>query len=189
MDSLVKRAMKHDVDAFVQLMEENTPSMYKVARGFLQDDEDIADVIQDTILTCLEKIGTLRQEKYFKTWMIRILMNHCTDLLRERKKICSYEKLWELQENQKPRQPELSLEWKDLLSQLDEKYRVIIILYYLEGFKIKEISQLLDINVSTVKTRLSRGRKELKHLYQAENGKGKQNATPFQLKEVGYYVR
>lgn len=187
MDSLVKRAMKHDVDAFVQLMEENTGSMYKVARGFLKDDEDIADVIQDTIVTCLEKIGTLRQEKYFKTWMIRILINHCKDMLKERKKTCSYEELPEFQtENNST---ELGLEWRDLLEQLDEKYRIVIVLYYLEGFKIGEISQLLDMNLSTVKTRLSRGRKELQQLYKKENQAGKEKITPFPLKEVEHYVR
>lgn len=187
MDSLVKRAMEHDVDAFVQLMEENTESMYKVARGFLKDDEDIADVIQDTILTCLEKIETLRQEKYFKTWMIRILINHCNAMLREKKKTCSYEGLPEFQENS--RTGELGLEWKDLLERLDEKYRAVIILYYLEGFKTGEISQLLDMNLSTVKTRLSRGRKELQRLYKAENREVKGQMVPFRLKEVEHYVR
>lgn len=170
MDSLVKRAMEHDVDAFAQLIEENTGSMYKVARGFLKDEEDIADVIQDTIVTCWEKLGTLRQEKFFKTWMIRILINHCKDMLKERKKTCSFEELSEFQGTS--RSVELGVEWRDLLERLDEKYRTVIVLYYLEGFKTREISKLLDMKVSTVKTRLSRGRKELQQLYRADGDEG-----------------
>ena len=187
MDSLVKRAMEHDVNAFAQLIEENTGSMYKVARCFLKNDEDIADAVQDTILTCFEKITTLRQEKYFKTWLIRILINHCKDMLREQKKTCSYAEIPEVQGEGIT--SGLGVEWRDLLERMDEKYRAVIVLYYLEGFKIKEISKLLDMNLSTVKTRLSRGRKELQRLYREENEDGKGRVVPFQLKEVENYVR
>lgn len=142
MNTLVKRAMNHDVDAFVELMEKNTASMYKVARAFLHNDDDIADAIQDTILTCLEKIGTLREPKYFKTWMIRILINHCN-----------------------------------------------IILHYLEGFSVTEIGKMLDMKTSTVKTRLSRGRKELRKLYGVEPKKETEHTFPFAVREVNHYVR
>ena len=187
MDSLVKRAMEHDVNAFAKLMEENTGSMYKVARCFLKNDEDIADAVQDTILTCFEKITTLRQEKYFKTWLIRILINHCKDMLREQKKTCSYAEIPEFQRENVS--TGLGLEWKDLLERLDEKYRAVIVLYYLEGFKIKEISTLLDMNISTVKTRLSRGRAELQQLYKEDEKERKEQIVPFRLKEVEHYVR
>lgn len=67
---------------------------------------------------------------------------------------------------------EEDFETRELLSLLDEKYRAIMILYYLEGFKVSEIGKLLDMKVSTVKTRLSRGRKELQQLYEVSEGKG-----------------
>ena len=59
MDSLVKRAMEHDVNAFAQLMEENTGSMYKVARCFLKNDEDIADAVKKTRDEYKKQINTL----------------------------------------------------------------------------------------------------------------------------------
>ena len=75
MIQLVKRSISGDADAFLELMEKNSLAMYKVARGILDNDEDAADAIQDTILTCFEKIHTLKNPEYFKTWMIRILIN------------------------------------------------------------------------------------------------------------------
>ena len=66
MKELVKRAMHGDTQAFVTVIQECTESMYRVARSFLRDDEDIADVIQNTIMICFEKIGTLRNPNYFK---------------------------------------------------------------------------------------------------------------------------
>ena len=83
MERLVKRAKRGDAEAFIELIEQSKQSMYKVARGFLKDEEDVADAMSETVLTCYEKIGALKQDAYFKTWMIRILMNHCKDILRK----------------------------------------------------------------------------------------------------------
>ena len=81
MIQLVKRSISGDADAFLELMEKNSLAMYKVARGILDNDEDAADAMQDTILTCFEKIHTLKNPEYFKTWMIRILINECNKIL------------------------------------------------------------------------------------------------------------
>ena len=91
MIQLVKRSISGDADAFLELMEKNSLAMYKVARGILDNDEDAADAMQDTILTCFEKIHTLKNPEYFKTWMIRILINECYGIMRKEKKIISLE--------------------------------------------------------------------------------------------------
>ena len=75
MIQLVKRSISGDADAFLELMEKNSLAMYKVARGILDNDEDAADAIQDTILTCFEKIHTLKNPEYFKTWMISAIFS------------------------------------------------------------------------------------------------------------------
>ena len=163
MKQLIKRAMNQDADAFVKLMEENTVHMYRVARGFLRSDEDIADALQDTILTCFEKMHTLQEPKYFRTWMIRILINHCNDILRQKKKECCFEEKPEIKD---PDAPMEYLEFTELLGTLADHYREIIVLYYVDGFKIHEIAAVLNLNEATVKTRLRRGRKQLKKLYE-----------------------
>ena len=77
MENLVKKAKSGDSGAFAQLIRMNTQSMYKVAWAYLKNDEDVADAIQETILKCYEKLSTLKKDSYFKTWMIRILINNC----------------------------------------------------------------------------------------------------------------
>ena len=76
MNLLVKRARSGDKEAFVQLMEESKLSLLAAARAILKDEEDVADAMQETVLTAFQKLCTLREEKYFTTWLIRILINH-----------------------------------------------------------------------------------------------------------------
>ena len=68
-------------DAFIALMKSYMQSMYKIARSILKSDEDVADAIQETILSCWEKIDQLKECRYFKTWMIRILINKCNNII------------------------------------------------------------------------------------------------------------
>ena len=77
---LIKKAQKQDTDAFIQLIEENKTALYKVAKSYLKNEEDIADAMQDTVLSAFEHIGELRSVTFFKTWLTRILINHCNDI-------------------------------------------------------------------------------------------------------------
>lgn len=81
---LIRKAKKGDKDAFCRLIDENVQSMYKVAAAYLKNDEDVADAIQDTILSCYENLKSLKQNRYFKTWMIRILINKCKDMIQKK---------------------------------------------------------------------------------------------------------
>ena len=92
MKSLVKRAQRGDDQAFVELIEENKQAMYKVAVGILKNDFDAADAIQQSILTCYEKLKELEKAQYFKTWLLRILINNCNQMLREQKKVDVYKR-------------------------------------------------------------------------------------------------
>ena len=162
MKHLVKQSIAGDADAFLELMEKNSLAMYKVARGILGNDEDVADAIQDTILACFEKIHTLKKPEYFKTWMIRILINECNKILRHYRSI-------HVQDNM-PDVPgqDMSLaefEFKEMLNLVDEKYRIVLILYYVEGFKISDIAAILELNENTVKSRLTRARQQLQAEY------------------------
>ena len=138
---LIRRAKKDDKDAFCRLMDEHLQCMYKMASAYLKNDEDVADAIQDTILSCYENLRSLKQNRYFKTWMLRILINKCKDILKQKKQ--------------------------------DNKYRLVILLYYMEGFNIREISDILDMKESTVKSRLQRGRKQVAELYEYKVREGR----------------
>ena len=169
MQELVEKAVRGDADAFLELMEMNSLSIYKTARGILKNDNDVSDAIQDTILTSFEKIHKLKNPQYFKTWLIRILINECNQILRHYKKVNTIEQVPET-----PRQDKslAEFEFKEMLEQVDEKYRVILVLYYEQGFKISEIAELLELNENTVKTRLARAREQIRSAYfQEDTGK------------------
>lgn len=165
MSLLIKRARKHDKAAFQQLMEQEGTSMYKVAKAILKNDEDVADAMQETALICWEKIDTLKKDKYFRTWLTRILINNCNAIYKQRTKMISETSVPEawFQED-----GYANVEWENFLNCLDEKYRTIIILYYVEGFKTKEIAEILQVNENTVRGRLVTARKKLEAQYMHE---------------------
>ena len=157
---LIRKARSKDPDAFSSLTYFYMKDLYRVAISILMNDEDAADAIQDTILGCWEKLHTLKQEKYFKTWLTRILINHCYDMRKKQQRMTIMEDYEEpVAEDQ------YNVELKEALGQLDEKYRVVMVLYYSEGYQTGEIAELLEIPRSTVQTRLQRGREKLEAYY------------------------
>ena len=70
--SLIEKAKNKDPDAFDQLMRMQLQKMYRIAISMLQNEDDAADAIQDTVLKCWQKIGQVRNDKYFETWLIRV---------------------------------------------------------------------------------------------------------------------
>ncbi len=169
MEFLVKKAQRGDAEAFIALMEENKQGMYKVAKGFLRNEEDVADVMQETVLDCYEKIGTLKQSAYFKTWMIRILMNNCKDMIRKKKGDVSIETIPEAADGTVYEQPE---NFQEMIEPLRERDRSIFTLYYLYGLKVKEIAACMHMNENTVASRLKRGRKTLRAEIQSGGRRG-----------------
>lgn len=163
MENLVEKAMKGDGQAFVKLMESYKQSMYKVARSYLNNKEDIADAIQDSVEACYRGLPYLNRTEYFHTWLIRIVINKCKNAMRKRKREYLIE---EFPENSGLCVEYEQCEFENLMQSLDEKYRTVLLLYYGEGFKIREIAQILDMEESTVKSRLARGREKVKEVYE-----------------------
>lgn len=159
--NLVKKARLKEPDAFTRLMKFYMKDMYRVAISILHNDEDVADAIQDTILTCWEKMHMLNDIKFFKTWMTKILINKCFDIRNITKNMVAYE-----ENDEAVSYDECNIELKEALSSLDEKYRIPIMLFYGQGYRIKEIAKMLHIPVSTIQTRLARGRKQLAWYYE-----------------------
>ncbi|MDE7430711.1 MAG: sigma-70 family RNA polymerase sigma factor [Lachnospiraceae bacterium] len=160
----VKKAQRHDKDAFTELMQLYMKDMYRTAIAILMNEEDAADALQDTILTCWEKLHTLKKPEFFKTWMTRILINHCYDIIR---KSTVYENIESYEEPSKS--DEYNIELKEAYASIDERYRLPMELYYSQGFRIREIAEMLSVPQNTIKTRLSRGRKQLEEYYREED--------------------
>ena len=159
---LVIQAKKHDKEAFVKLIEDNQTSMYKAAIAILQNDEDAADAIQETILICWEKIGSLRHAGYFKTWLMRILIHQCYAIYNQKKRMVAADHLPDVADCAE-RYGEI--EWQEMLGCLSEKQRIVVELYYGQQFKVREIAEALQIGQSAVKSRLQSARKTLEQYY------------------------
>lgn len=158
MKNLIRKAREGDKNAFCTLMDENLQIMYKIAWTYLKNNDDVADVIQDTICSCYEKIGQLKKAEFFRTWLIRILINHCYDILDDKKQVLPVEVIPETA--CKDTLYEKS-EWHQVMRKLTEEYQAPMILYYLEEMPVKEIAELLELPENTVKSHLYRGRKQL----------------------------
>lgn len=162
---LIQKARARDADAFTELMRLQMQNMYKAAYSYLSCEEDVADAISETILTCWEKMDQLRNETFFRTWMTRILINKCKDILKKKERIDAINEMPEVAFQEQGFQ---NMEWKEALASLGEKYRIVIILYYVEEFSTVEIAEILDMRESTVRTRLARGRKMIAKEYYPE---------------------
>ena len=158
MERLIKSAKKKNADAFSKLIDSQMQSLYKTAYAIVRNNEDAADAISETVLICWEKLETLKKNQYFKTWITRILINECYKILKNNSNIVRFEDM----AVEEGAEDVHNLEFEEALDTLDEKYRVIVVLYYSQGFPTKEIAHILRIPESTVRTRLSRAREQLK---------------------------
>ncbi len=169
MELLIRKAKKGDAEAFITLIESQRETLKRVAYAWLKNEEDAADAIQDTILDAYEHIGQLRKPAYFRTWIVRILINNCARIYRKNKDHAKYEisadeYTGECYGNDRGNgdPAHADIEFYDLLRALPEDSRVIFQMYFGEQFTTAEIAKLLHMKENTVKSRIHRGKEELR---------------------------
>ena len=145
-----------DRECFAKEVEACTGLMYRVAYTILQNDDDCQDAVQDALLKAWSKLNSLREEKYFRTWITRILINTCHDLVQKRSRLVSLDTLPELAEAFPD--PALAM----ALERLPEKLRMPLMLFYSENMTYAEISKALRIPTATVQSRIHRGKTHTK---------------------------
>jgi len=138
-------------------------TMYRVSYSQLSQGCDRDDAVQETLLKAWGKRHRLKDERYMKTWVISILINECHNIQRKGKRV---ELPGELPERVAP--AEANEELHDALFRLDEKLRLPIVLYYIEGFRVNEIAEILGVPQGTVSWRMSKARKELNRIMSFE---------------------
>ena len=142
----------------------NKEKHYRIAYSYVKNKEDALDIVQDTILKALKYQHTLREPNYLNTWFIKILINTCkTHLKKQQRYIDVEDETLEILD-----EPYLdtyrSFELEDALDHLSYNEKTIILLRYFEQFELKEVSTVMDQNLSTVKSTLYRALKKLKVL-------------------------
>ncbi|MBQ5851861.1 MAG: RNA polymerase sigma factor [Lachnospiraceae bacterium] len=135
--------------------------MYNICKAILLYESDCCDVIQEALINAYNKLHTLRDDRYFKTWLFRILINQCNTMRKKQKRRLNMEYgiLDNLQAEDR--------NYRELYNSIDtlkEDRRQAIILHYVNGYSIAEIADMLSVPIGTVKSRLHHARKELKEL-------------------------
>lgn len=171
MENLVKKAKKGNEEAFSKLILAEKDSLYKIAISRMKTIEDAEDVIQETVIEAYVKIHTIRKNESFKSWIRTILLDMIKTFYerKAKKDIKIQTKLMENFEKDNVNniiKTEQDMDFKMLLNKLENEDRTIILLFYNDGYKIKEISKMLNMNENTVKTKLSRARKKIEKMKQ-----------------------
>lgn len=153
---------KQEFTARVMAMENR---LYRISCGMLECHPDRMDAVQETIFKAWANLNRLREEKYFETWITRILINECHNIQSARRRTTPMENLPEMKHM--PPSDEMKA-LRDALAALNMDLRLPVLLYYMEGYKMREIAQILRIPEGTVKTRLARAKRELRFLLEEE---------------------
>jgi RNA polymerase sigma-70 factor, ECF subfamily len=161
-DNDIILAKNGDKFAFERLIEANEASLYRVANSILRNEADAEDAYQETIIKAYKGIVNLKKNEYFKSWLIKIMINECNYIIRKRKKTVSLEVLGEKEINSLDNHEKLEL-WTAVKS-LETELRTVIILFYYEDFKQSEIAEILGIPDGTVKSRMARAKEKLRVL-------------------------
>lgn len=134
-------------------------SLYRVAKAILISDTDCEDAVQEAILRAWERRDTLRQPEYFQTWLTRILINECNRLARKRPDTVALEECGELVAEDGG---VVDAALRDSVLRLPQKLRTAVVLYYIEGYSVRETAKLTHVPAGTVKSRLSKARSLLR---------------------------
>lgn len=164
---LVRRYLAGDAGAFTTLVERHQARVYSVCLRVTGNAEDAADATQEAFISALRKLGQFRGDAAFTTWMHRVAINACYDLLRKR----SRQPMLHLADDDDLPTPEPGPPAPDhadevvgthdaaaALAMVPEEFRIALVLADVQDLPYEQIGRILDVPIGTVKSRVFRGR-------------------------------
>lgn len=151
---------------FEKVYDELSNLLYRLSLSHVKNSQDAEDIVHDVFAKYIEVRKTFKDDEHRRAWFVRVTVNKCHDFLRKKshRDHLSLDDISEISQNENLNLPRVF----NLVSSLSEKYKTVMVLHYLEGYGVKEISSMLYISVSAVKMRLSRGRDMLKDKMEKE---------------------
>lgn len=171
MEELIIRSKNGDEKAFTELILTMKNELYRIGKTRLNDDNDISDAIQETMINAYKNLRKLKDNSNFKSWIIKILINECNRIYKKKSKNT---KLFEKITIEEPvnsidnsiNNINAKLDFEILINQLSYKEKLIVTLYYNNGYSCSEISNILNMNVNTVKSKITRAKEKVKKYYE-----------------------
>lgn len=157
---LAAKAIAGDEDSFTELMGEMQGRLYRMAFSYVRNKDDALEIVQETVYKAFISIHKLKQPQYFSTWLIKISVNCALDYIRKSKKIVLMDK--DHEDSYVPEDRGEAIDLYEALSGLDEKSKMAIVMRYFEDMPMKEIANILDMPLSSVKSIIYRGLEKLK---------------------------
>ncbi|OXS55566.1 hypothetical protein B1A99_22875 [Cohnella sp. CIP 111063] len=158
---LIERILQGDRNAFRSLYDEYFDYAMRTAKLVTKNGEWAKDAVQETFLRVYRNVWQYDGSKPFKPWFYCILLRECYRVMEREKKVVPFgEQLEKIAVEQKL--PDVSVDVYEVLQTLDDLYRIPLILKYLHDYSEKEIADMLDVNVNTLKSRLLKGREKMK---------------------------
>lgn len=160
MEDLIEKAKCGSVEAFTEIVLIIEKELYKIAKNKLKNEEDALDAIQNTLMYAYKAIRNLKHNNYFKTWIIKILINECNKIyirINIERKLVSTKNEYYSDDS-----IDEKLNFIAICKNLNEEEKRIIFLYYNEKYTDKEIGKLLSLNKNSVKTKRHRAKNKIK---------------------------
>lgn len=154
-----KKSIEDKQEVVEEALLENYDTYYRLAYSYVKNPEDASDIVQEGAYQAIRKCQSLEQTQYVKTWLYRLMINETFNYCRKRQKTVSTEEIT-VEHGIEDTYKDVDL-W-NALATLEDKDRTVIILRYFEDYKISDIADIMEENVSTVKSRLYRGIKKLR---------------------------
>jgi RNA polymerase sigma-70 factor, ECF subfamily len=167
---LVKKAQQGDAQAFLKLFQKYEEDIYRMAFVYVKNQNDALDVVQEVAYQSFKKIGTLKEPKYFKTWLIKIAINCSINIIRKNQKVIQIDSIHEERIDSELENLPLALTIQDLMSRLKEEEKSVVILRFYHNYTLKEIAEVLEIPLGTSKSILYRALEKLRVDYVKGDG-------------------
>ena len=192
-DVLVRRVVDGDQGAFTELVRRHEGRAFAVAMRMLGREEDALDATQDAFLTVFRKAGQFRGESAFTTWLHRITVNACYDILRKKARQPLLRAVSDDEREIEPGPPVEDhaaavaggIDVERALMEVPDDFRAVLILADVHDLPYDEIATILEIPTGTVKSRLHRGRAALGRAMGLEGGPGREPGRAPQASEEG----
>ncbi len=159
---LVEKAKAGNKNAFMELVDTMKVQLYKTALVRLGNEQDALDAVQEALYKAFSNIRKLRENQFFKTWLIRILLNECNNIEQYKRKVIPLDSEINHSEQHDEYDSDESMDIQNLTNRLEAIYKEVIDLRYNHDLKFEDIASVLDIPIGTVKSRLNRAHKLLK---------------------------